>query len=242
MDFDRLLEQLHTHGLALARSADYAPFDTAVPSCPGWNVGRLLGHLAKVQRWSTYIVRSGSPEGFSYERPPDDQLISYFLAGLDELLVALRETPADRPIWTMWPVRSPRLYWARRQAHEAAIHRVDMELAVGYGVSDFEPDFAADGIDELIMGLLPLGTKAEHGPGTIVIEPLDMNVSWTVRVNEDGLIGHREATAAADLSIFGLSSDLYRWVWNRADDSEVSARGDLTRTDWWRATANIGTN
>ena len=59
MDFDRLLEELHTHGTSLARSADYAPFDTAVPSCPGWTIGRLLGHLAKVHRWSAHTVRTG---------------------------------------------------------------------------------------------------------------------------------------------------------------------------------------
>lgn len=242
MDFDRLLDELHVHGTALARSAEYAPFDTAVPSCPGWTTGRLLGHLAKVQRWAVWTIRNGKSDGFQWQRPDDDRLIPFFLAGLDELVVALRETPADRPIWTLWPVRSPRLFWARRQAHEAAIHRVDMELAAGYGVTGFEPDFAADGIDELVMGLLPLRTTAEHGPAGLVIEPLDMNVSWTVRVSDVGVDVRREAISEADLTVFGPSSDLYRWAWNRADDAEVSLSGDVTKADWWRASVSVTSN
>ena len=239
MDFDRLLDELHAHGTALARSSEYAPLDTPVPTCPGWTTARLLGHLAKVHRWSSWTIQHGVSDGFQWQRPDDDRLISFFLAGLDELVVTLRETPVDRPIWTLWPVRSPRLYWARRQAHEAAIHRVDMELAIGYGVTDFEPDFAADGIDELLMSMVPLGTTAEHGPAALVVEPLDMNVSWTVRVSEAGVDARREAISTADLTIFGSSSDLYRWVWNRADDAEVSLRGDVTKADWWRATVAV---
>ncbi len=240
MDVDRFLEELHGHGVALARSADHTSMETPIPSCPGWTVGRLLGHLAKVQRWSAHAVRTGSPEGFEFQRPEPDRLISYFLSGLDELVAAIGEAPEDRPIWTLWPVRSPRLYWARRQAHEVAIHRVDIELAVGYGVSEFEPDFAADGIDELLMGLLPLGATAPAAR-SVVVEPLDRNVSWTVQVGPAGVEARREASPQADLSLFGLSSELYRWVWNRAGDDEVSLRGDVLVADWWRQIATVGT-
>jgi hypothetical protein len=38
----------------------------------------------------------------------------------------------------------------------------------------------------------------------------------------------------ADLAVFGLASDLYRWVWNRAGDDDVSLRGDLALADRWR--------
>ena len=239
MDVDRFLDELHNHGVSLARSAEYTSMDTPVPTCPAWTVSRLLGHLTKVHRWSSHVVRTGSPDGFEFQRPAPDQLITYFLSGLDDLVMAIREAPEDRPIWTLWPVRSPRLYWARRQAHEVAIHRVDIELAVGYGVSEFEPDFAADGIDELLMGLLPIGTTAAESH-SLVVEPLDRNVSWTVQVGAAGLETRREASPQADLSLFGLSSDLYRWVWNRATDDEVSLRGDVLVADWWRRTALVG--
>ncbi|HEX2903685.1 MAG TPA: maleylpyruvate isomerase family mycothiol-dependent enzyme [Jatrophihabitans sp.] len=239
MDFDRLLEQLHEHGLALARSAEYTTLGAAVPSCPGWSVGRVLGHLSKVQRWAAHIVNSGSPDGFSYQRPPDEQLLTSFLGGLDELIVALRRAPEDRPCWTMWPARSPRLFWARRQAHETAIHRVDVELAAGYGVSEFEPDFAADGVDELVMGMVPDRLRSGGEPMAITLEPLDVNVSWTIRLAPVGVDVRREAAGGADLTVFGLASELYRWVWNRAGDDEVSLRGELTTADRWHAEVRV---
>lgn len=241
MDLDRLLDELHSHGIALARSAEHVPFDTAVPSCPGWTVERVLGHTAKVHRWAAHTVRTGTGDGFGYQRPEPDQLISHFLSGLDELIVALRQAPEDRPIRTLWACRSPRLFWARRQAHETAIHRVDVELAVGYGVVEFEPDFAADGIDELTMGMLPHRLNAADGPASVVIEPLDRNASWTVQIAAAGVNVRREAISGAELNVFGLSSDLYRWVWNRADDAEVSLRGNVLVSDWWRQKVVVGT-
>lgn len=241
MDVDRFLDELHQHGIALARSAEYVPLDTAVPSCPGWTIGRLLGHLAKVHRWVSHTLRTGADTGFDFTRPGDDQLIPFYLAGLDELVVALRQTPDDRPLPTLWPCRSPRLFWARRQAHETAIHRIDLELAVGYGVTEFEPDFAADGIDELVMGMIPDRLGAGDGPASVVIEPLDRNVSWTVHVAPHGVDVRREAVSGAELNLFGLSSDLYRWVWNRADDAEVSLRGNVLVSDWWRQKVVVGT-
>src|ERR1700734_3905792 len=44
--------------------------------------------------------------------------------------------------------------WAARHAHETAIHRADADSASGVQ-PDYEPDFAADGIDELITGFAP---------------------------------------------------------------------------------------
>src|SRR5690606_4655181 len=47
---------------------------------------------------------------------------------------------------------SPLEFWVRRQAHETAIHRVDVESARGDEVSPVGEAFAVDGIDELLNG------------------------------------------------------------------------------------------
>jgi len=240
MDVDRFLDELHDHGTALARSVEYGPLDTLVPSCPGWSTGQLLGHLAKIHRWASWIARTGSPDGFDYHRPAEDQLITFFLSGLDELLVTLREAADDQPMFTLWACRSPRLFWARRQAHETAIHRIDAEHAAGYGVAEFAPEFAADGVDELVMGMVPDRLRAGGEPVSVVLEPLDVNVSWTIRVSPAGVDVRREAASNADLTVFGLATDLYRWVWNRATDDEVSLRGNLSAADWWHAAVRVG--
>ena len=59
----------------------------------------------------------------------------------------LASAPADLETWTF--LEAPTLtFWARRQAHETAIHRVDAESL--WGCHRFPSGFAVDGIDELL--------------------------------------------------------------------------------------------
>jgi uncharacterized protein (TIGR03083 family) len=238
---EQLLAELAVQAGLLVTAAGYAPLDTPVPSCPDWTIGAAVGHLAKVHRWAGWILRHGSPEGFSYARPAGPDLVAAYRESVADLLAAFAGVPEGRPLHTLWPAKSGRLFWARRQAHEAAIHRVDIELAVGYGVAEFDSGFAVDGVDELLTGMLARRRMPAGQALTVVVEPLDANASWTVEVAEDGAVAvRREATSAAELAVFGLSTDLYRWVWNRAGDDEVSLRGDARLADWWRSSIRVG--
>ncbi len=241
MDVDRYLQELQLNGEQLARAAEYAGPDAPVPSCPGWTVARAVGHTAKVHQWATWLIRGGAPDRFNYHRPEPAELLAAYRTGLAELIAALARASDSQPMHTPWPARSPRLFWARRQAHETAIHRVDLQLAAGYGVSSLDPDFAADGIDELVMGMIPdrLAATIADPPVRVLLEPLDANMSWTVRIAPDGVRVARQVADGADLCVFGLSADLYRWAWNRAGDDEVTLRGDLPVADWWRQTVRI---
>jgi uncharacterized protein (TIGR03083 family) len=242
LDVERFLCELRLNGEQLARAAEYAGLDAPVPSCPGWTVAAAVGHTAKVHQWATWLVRGGAPDRFSYRRPEPAELLPAFRNGVAELAAALDRVTDGQPMHTLWPTRSPRLFWARRQAHETAIHRVDLQLAAGYGVSDCEPDFAADGIDELVMGMIPdrLAATTADPPVRVVLEPLDANLSWTIQIAPDGVQVAREVSEAADLCVFGLSAELYRWAWNRAGDDEVTLRGELPVADWWREVVRIG--
>ena len=60
-------------------------------------------------------------------------------------------TPADHQCLTFLPAPSPLVMWARRQAAEIAVHRYDAEAARGVE-STFDPSFASDMLDELLMG------------------------------------------------------------------------------------------
>jgi len=241
MDLAEFVDHLQHDGELLGRAAEYAGEDAPVPSCPGWTVAAAVGHVSKVHQWAAWLIRGGAPDRFSYRRPEPDQLLTGYRSGLADLVSALTRTSDNQPMHTPWPTRSPRLFWARRQAHETAIHRVDLQLAAGYGVSDIDPDFAADGIDELVMSMIPnrLVAVAADPPVRVLLEPLDANVSWTVRIGPDGVRVARQVSEGADLSVFGLSADLYRWVWNRAGDDEISLRGHLQLADWWRQTIQI---
>ena len=49
-------------------------------------------------------------------------------------------------MWTLAGI-GPAGFWARRRAHEAAVHLADAQLAAGHDV-DLAPEAAADGVDE----------------------------------------------------------------------------------------------
>ena len=235
MRVEQYLERILDDGEQLARAAEYAGPAATVPSCPGWTVAAAVGHLAKVHRWAAWQVAGGSAEDFSYQRPAPEELLDFFRDGLGRLVDVLASASDRQPMRTLWAAPSPRLFWARRQAHETAIHRVDLQLAAGYGVTAIEPDFAADGIDELVTGILPtrLGPLDLPEGRTVLLEPIDANASWTVRLLPDGPQAVREASAQADLSVFAPAAELYRWAWNRAGDDEVSLHGRLSLADWW---------
>src|SRR6516225_3037280 len=127
---------LRRQGELLASAAQRAGLATAVPSCPGWAVRDLLRHTGYVHRWATGFVAEGltRPGGASEEEilsqgPADAQLPGWFCEGHAALVRALDAAPPDLECWTFLPPPSPLAFWARRQAHETAIHRVDAEQA-----------------------------------------------------------------------------------------------------------------
>ena len=235
LTFPQYLDELGRQGRLLGESARRPALQAAVPSCPGWTVARLLGHIAKAHHWVSWILRGRDPQEFQFDVPDDGQLFEVYEAGLREALSRLSAAPDSLAVWTITPAPSAKLFWARRMAHETAIHRVDADLAAGYGVSDFAPHFAADGIEELLtVSAARFDRGGLTGNRTISLTPLDANASWTLTIGPDLLSCRPVALDHADLAVFGLASDLYRWVWNRGGDEDVSMRGDLSLADRWR--------
>jgi len=236
LTFQQYLDELARQGRLLGESACRPALQAPVSSCPGWSVSRLVGHITKAHHWASWVVRGRDPQEFQFDVPDDGQLFEVYEAGLREVLSRLRAAPDSLAVWTITPAPSAKLFWARRMAHETAIHRVDADLAAGYGVSDFTPSFAADGIEEMLTGSAAArfdrsGLTADR---TISLTPLDANASWTLTIGPDLLSCRPVALDQADLTVFGMASDLYRWVWNRGGDEDVSLRGDLSLADRWR--------
>jgi uncharacterized protein (TIGR03083 family) len=189
------------------------------------------------------VVQGRDRAEFSFDNPDDDDLLAVYAAGVSALLAALRSAPDALAVWTMVPGVPARQFWARRQAHETTVHRVDAELAAGFGVTEIAADYADDGLAELLAHLLPGRVKPEAVPRPFRVSftPLDANSSWTVTAGPSGVASYDHATDDADLAVFGMAADLYRWAWNRAGDDEVSLRGDVTLADVWRAAFTVGT-
>jgi uncharacterized protein (TIGR03083 family) len=250
MEISQHLAALRREGDLLAAAAQRAGLDAAVPSCPPWPVRDLLRHIGFVHRWAAgYVSGESSPdrEGASEADvlgggPPDGELIGWFRDGHAALLRTLAEADPDTDCWTVLPGPSAVATWARRQAHETGIHRADAELAAG-PVTPFPADFAADGIDELIMGFLArdearLSPQQLAGPRQVLaVRATDTGGSWLVGLTADGRDAARVARGGgpAGCTLAGPSAGLYQLLWNRCDlaGSGAEVTGDAAILAAW---------
>ncbi len=238
---------LRRDGELLAAAAQRAGLEAAVPSCPDWAVRDLLHHVGGVHRWATFIVASGRAEDVTDEEqdawfftaPADSRLLTWFRDGHAALVQALEHADPGLECFTFLPVPSALAFWARRQAHETAIHRVDAELAAG-AVTPCAPEVAADGIAELLEGFLarPGGHLVCDPPRTLAAHAADTGDRWWLRIGPEGR-EVRRGTYAADCTLTGSASDLYRLLWNRGTTDAVDVGGDPAVLALWREKARI---
>jgi uncharacterized protein (TIGR03083 family) len=154
---------------------------------------------------------------------------------LATLVDVFRAADPEFPYFTWFWGETPLTMWTRRQAHETAIHRVDAELAAG-AVAPFEPTFAADGVDELLLAMVGDRDRPVEvdSPVVLRLEASDIDRAWTVDIRPDGLRPRAGRDGHADGTVTGTASDLYRAVWNRGDDVDIT--GDRLALDAWRQT------
>jgi uncharacterized protein (TIGR03083 family) len=175
MEPDEHIAALEREGTLLADAASRRGLGAAVPTCPGWQVRELLRHVGYVHRWAASYVAEARREMVAEPTeneilqagPADSELLGWFSEGLDHLVLALSSADPGLECWTFLGAPSPLAFWARRQAHETAIHRADAQGAAGDGggdpdaaatwdgVTPFPAAFAADGIDEVLTGFAP---------------------------------------------------------------------------------------
>jgi len=110
-----------------------------------------------VQRWATSIVATPRTEPWNVDLPevvgtwPDDDALTAWLQdGADALATTLETADPGLECWAFLKATSPLAMWARRQAHETAIHRVDGESALGASGTPFEPSLSR--IKPMILG------------------------------------------------------------------------------------------
>ena len=178
---------LGREGELLAAVAERAGMGAAVPSCPGWAVRDLLKHTGYVHRWATGFVADGlgrpsdgaSEAEILSQGPGDAELPGWFRDGHAALVRALSEAPPDLDCWAFLAAPSPLAFWARRQAHETAIHRVDAEQAAGReATSVFEPRSQPTGWTKCSWAFSPGASAAEAG---LARTPASRSTSPTVR-------------------------------------------------------------
>lgn len=238
------IEVLRREGTRLTDAAGAAGLDAAVPTCPDWRVRDLVTHLGGVYRWAAGNVTHGSMTGeqtaAAFVAPADGELIDWLRAGHALIVEALSTADPAVECFTFLPAPTPLAFWARRQAHETVIHRVDAELAAGREVAGVPPEVAADGVNELVGAFMARrgGKLRSERPVSLAIEATDAEAAWTVRIGPEG----REVTAgrgAADTTVTGRAHDLYLLLWNRTGAERVTVEGDPAVLALWRERAHV---
>ena len=234
------LATLRTNGGLLSTAARTAGLDAPVEHCPGWSVGRLLGHTTKVLQRTALCVRSGTtdrPGDDDYAKlPRDEALFDVFDEVLADLLAALVTCDPGAPSWNFTGSDMVNAFWFRRMAHEVEIHRWDAEHAAGIDPSPFVAESAVDGIDELLTVLMPMLSKVKNPTLTASfhLHCTDAPGEWLTTF-VDGTPTTVREHSKGDLAVRGPAGALYLWAWNRATvgTDGLDTAGDAGLLEAW---------
>ncbi len=236
MEISEHIAVLTEQGPLLAAAAAAAGPDAPVPSCPDWVVRDLVRHQGGVHRWAASIVATPRTEPWDVDLddvvgtwPADDELVTWFSDGCRELAGVLERADPGLTCWTFLAAPSPLAMWARRQAHETAVHRVDAELAAGTPITPCQAPFAADGIDELLTCFITRrrGQLRSDEPKLLRVRCADTSGEWLVSIGPDGV----RATAGfegqeGDCLVAGAADDLCLALWRRRAPDVLDVGGD----------------
>jgi uncharacterized protein (TIGR03083 family) len=224
MELDEYLPVLQRANARFAEAAAQAVLENGwsahVPGCPDWHLADLVWHLAEVQNFWAWIVRTRAEDPSAYVEPqrvPDDELLGFVAGRSAELETVLAGAdPAER-VWT-WAPRRDVGFVLRRQAQEAVVHTVDVEQVID-DVRPIPADVGLDGLDEwlevMVPGALPQGPPPEAHP--VVFHALDADAERTL------FPGTRPFPIA---TITGNAGDLLLAAWRRLPVEVLTVDGD----------------
>ncbi len=218
-----------------------------VPTCPDWTLRQLATHVGRAHRWAAEIVSTRSAEFIPFRqvadgRIPDDPALHapWLRAGAARLIEVVKEAGSD-PVWTFDGPR-PASFWARRMAHETAVHRADAQITAGRE-PQFDPVIAADGIDEWLGFMSGIGApdpRVDALPDGAVlhVHVTDEGVDGEWLVRRDGSsVTVQPGHAKGDVVVRGPAGRVLLVLLRRvpADDPQVEVLGDAAVLTGWLA-------
>jgi uncharacterized protein (TIGR03083 family) len=231
------LAEIETQASSMRSAAVEAGPDAMVPTCPEWTVLDLVRHQAAVHSWAAQAIvtepGAGLPE---FPKPSHDwdELLTWWDSQVAVLVTRLRDTRPDRPAWTFDGTNIAG-WWARRQAHETSIHRLDAELAAGHDVPTllFDSEFAADGIDEFLTVMIPRQLqkgRAIEATGRLLIHAADAGRTWEILLTSGEplvITAVHDSAIDSDVTLAGTADAIYRKLWGRPSHAIVSGDESL---------------
>jgi uncharacterized protein (TIGR03083 family) len=238
MDPDRYAHHIGADA-ALLVDAGRAEPQAPVLTCPGWDRETLVKHVCVPLGWAAAQLEAGPDEKRGFRdapRPADGEDVFDFLeAATARLLAAMAAADLDA-VYPSWAGPQRGSWFARRMAHEVAIHRFD-----GAGGA-MDAELGVDGVDELFdlfAGLL--GAEPFGGVGTTLhLHATDLDTGeWLARLGPDGLTSER-GHQKGDAAVRGAAGDLYLFAWNRVPlDDRFEVVGDRAAAERWTETVRF---
>ena len=219
-------------GADRADGAEAADLAAPVPSCPGWTLADLAGHLGEVHTWVVGAIRDGHPD--TEVTPPADPaaLPGWYREQADGLLAVLREVGPSADAWTFGPKPRTTQFWFRRQMHETSMHLWDALAARQAGPEALryggDPATAAvrahDAVDEVVTMFFPRQVRLGRIPAldrSLAVTAIETGHRWLLAT--DGLAG--PDPVGVDAALKAPSEDLALLLWRRLDLDSALARG-----------------
>ncbi|MFC8227137.1 maleylpyruvate isomerase N-terminal domain-containing protein [Streptomyces sp. NPDC057287] len=227
-----------------------------VPTCPDWNLRELVLHVGGAHRWAGEMVRLRAAEEIPEDQVPDTggpagddaaALRAWLTEGAAATAEALREAGPDAGVWT-WAWERRTAFWARRMAHETAVHRADAAFATATAY-EVAPDLAADTITEWLQIVAfaqaegdPEAAELRGGGRSLHLHATDVpGAEWLIEFGEDGFTwrhAHEKATVALRGPLTGLMLAFNRR--QKPDEGGLEVLGDRGLLDFWLDRSSFG--
>ena len=225
-------------------AAAEAGLDVPIPSCPGWDMAKLVTHIGRVYTTVAAHVRERATELLPPDhlaKPPEDQsqLLEWYEAALDDVNQALKGVEPDEPLWS-FASQKDGAFWMRRQAHESIIHAWDATNAAGQAV-EIAGDIGADGVDEYLTVILEVNfgnhPDLSRPSGSLHYHRTDGEGEWFCEMTDSGELSVKREHSKGDAAIQGSGSDLMLAVWGRLDlnSDRLAFFGDEAAAAEWQA-------
>lgn len=244
LSHERYVQHVRADGERMAAVAERG-LDPPVPSCPGWTVRDAVEHTAEVFLHKVACMRDKVlPDPWPPERG-DEPTVPYLRRALDQLLTELTSRDEHEFAETWWWDERTVGFWGRRMAHEAAIHRVDVELAYD-DVTPIDEELALDGVDEVLRRFLAGDWSDEPADDReTVVELQSSGTTWRVVMEPKAVVAQvyldRWPRLPKDAMISGDPLPMYVWLWGRGPRDSLTVDGDLTAADQLRARMLVAT-
>lgn len=212
--------------------------DVTVRTCGEWTVRDLLLHVGQIYAHVGRLLaeRITTDPGGKSPVPGDVDPVGYVADTLEELVDALASSAPETPVWNWSSEPDVAAFWARRMAHESAVHRYDAQRAHGVA-QPLDPDLAHDGMDELVDLILPRIMARDHPrpPDAVYAFTATDVGEWIVHTSPGGI--ERPPTAKnADVAVRGPSSSVLLAASGRVKWASLDITGDAALLDAWSET------